>query len=204
MSDWISRAVEKKRREEEKQGLKAEKKRQKQLAKEARRKLQEEETKTRMQHWLDHNMVSVTSAYQRIKTHTNRAKDAGFQLSLTQRSNELSVSYGDVGSQKAMRSLNIVPNYYNGFEVTFIIRRLVTQEYGGSSISESKQKWNYPLNRIHEERILSWLEWVATGEQLWWMFFLMLSEFDAAPNKCMQRSARNMVCHDIQCVPRAR
>jgi hypothetical protein len=165
MSDWISRAAEKKRRKEEKKRLEGEKKRQKQLAEEARRKHHEEEIRAAMQRWFEHNEVTVTSTYQLIETHMNRAKDAGFQvsLSLSRDGRKLSMYYGE------SRSIDIAPNYDDGFEVIFNIKRYYYTSDGASSPREKKKKRNYAFDEIPEEKILSWIKWVATGKRPFWL-----------------------------------
>jgi hypothetical protein len=161
MSDWITRAAERKRRKEEEVRRKEEKL----LAEEARRKYREEENRIAKQRWLEQNMISINSVYQLIETHMSRAEDAGFRVSFSRSRDGLKLSiYGDKN-----RRIDFVPDYEDGFEVIFIIYRPEYDEEGGTCYKEKKKKRNYPFNKIPEGKILYWVKLVATGKRPFWL-----------------------------------
>jgi hypothetical protein len=166
MSDWISKAVDKQRRKEEKKRHKEERKRQKQVDKEMRDRLLEEKIMAEKQLWFAHNKDMVISAYQLIETHTNRAKDAGFQLYIGRSRDESELLiHGDGGN----RRINIAPNYDDGFTVIFTITRYQHVDLGGSIPKTKKKKRNYAFNKIPERKILSWIKWAAIGRRPFWL-----------------------------------
>lgn len=160
MSDWISKAAKKNRQDEEKRRQKKER----QLAKESRRKHQEEEIRNVMQRWLEHYENRIMSTYQLIETHMKRAEVAGFQVSSKRSTNgrELSIYAGED------RSIDFTPNYDNGFEVIFSIMRYYNDPLGNHHEKKKKRR-NYAFDKVSEEKILSWIKWVATGKRPFWL-----------------------------------
>lgn len=153
MSDWISKAADERR---EKLSAK--------LAAEERERHLQEEIDATQKHWYQLNQTIIEKIYRGIERHVARATDAGFDV----RYEYVSSTNLLICNRKSMfedfRRVEFKLNYKDGFVLEFF----KTWKDGRYS-REKKKNRDYSFSAVTEDKILSWIKWVATGSRPFWL-----------------------------------
>ena len=153
MNDWISKAADERNKK-----LVAK------LAAEQRQKHEQEEIETIQERWHQLNQVKIEETFRCIEKHSTRAKDAGFGVGCKYTSTAHLLIHNEKRMFEDSRQIEFKLNYKDGLVLEFY-----KSWQNGRYRPERKKNRDYSFNTITEDKILSWIKWVATGNRPFWL-----------------------------------